>query len=76
MFLALTLVKILRLAFLFQQNQRGVGADVSGYEIGVTGQPVAGTLEPDRDSVMKQPIKRCGDDGIAQDLAPFRKAAT
>ena len=47
-----------------------------GHEIGVLAQPVAGAFDLDDDGVMQQAVEqRGGDDGIAEDLAPFGKAA-
>ena len=46
------------------------------HEIGMLTQPVARAFNLDDDGVVKQPIEqRGGDDGIAEDLAPFGKAA-
>ena len=39
-------------------------------------QTIAGPLDLDDDRVVKEPIeKRSCDDGIAEDLSPFREAA-
>jgi len=39
-------------------------------------QPVAGAFDVDNDSVVKQPVKQgSGDHWIAENLAPFGKAA-
>jgi hypothetical protein len=47
-----------------------------GNEVGVLSHAIAGALDLDDDGVMEQPVeKRSGDDGIAEDLAPFGKAA-
>ena len=47
-----------------------------GHEIGVLAQAIARALDLDDDGVVKQPVEqRGGDDGIAEDLAPFGKAA-
>ena len=52
------------------------GADVLWHEIGMLTQPVAGSFDLDDDGVVKQPIEqRGGDNGIAEDLAPFGEAA-
>ncbi len=45
-------------------------------QIGMRPQAVAGPFDLDDDSVMQQPIQKCGrDHGIPEDLAPFGKAA-
>ena len=45
-------------------------------EIGVLAQAIAGALDLDDDGMVEQPIEqRGGDDGIAEDLAPFGEAA-
>lgn len=45
-------------------------------EIGVLAQPIAGALDLNDDGMVKQPVEQRGcDDGIAEDLAPFGKAA-
>ena len=47
-----------------------------GHEVGVLTQPVAGALDLDDDGVVEQAVEqRGGDDGIAEDLAPFGEAA-
>ena len=52
------------------------GSDVFGDEIGVLPHAIAGALDLNDDGVMKQPVEeRGGDDGIAEDVAPFGKAA-
>ena len=51
-------------------------ADVLGHEVGVLAQPVAGALDLDDDGMVEQAVEqRGGDDGIAEDLAPFGEAA-
>ena len=53
-----------------------VGADVFGDEVGVFAQPVAGAFDVDDDGVVEQSVEQGGgDDGIAEQLAPFREAA-
>jgi len=43
---------------------------------GMLAHPVAGALDLHDDGVVQQPVQRgCGDPGIAENLAPFRKAA-
>lgn len=45
-------------------------------EIGVLAHAVAGALDLNDDGVMEQTVEeRGGDDGVAEDLAPFGKAA-
>ena len=45
-------------------------------QIGMRPQAVAGPFDLYDDSVMQQPIQKCGrDHGIPEDLAPFGKAA-
>ena len=52
------------------------GTDVLGHEIGVLAQSVAGALDLDDHSMVQQAIQQGGgDDGIAEHLAPFGKAA-
>ena len=47
-----------------------------GHEIGVLRKPITGAFDLDNDGAVKQPIEECGsDNGIAEDLAPFCKAA-
>jgi hypothetical protein len=54
----------------------GVRSGVLGDEIGVGAQSIAGVFDPDDDGVVEQPVQHCGgDDGIAEDLAPFGEAA-
>ena len=54
----------------------GFGADVLGHEVGMLAQAIARALDLDDDGVVQQPVEqRRGDDGIAEDLAPFGKAA-
>ena len=54
----------------------GVRAGVFRDQIGMRPQAVAGPFDLDDDSVMQQPIQKCGrDHGIPEDLAPFGKAA-
>jgi hypothetical protein len=51
-------------------------ADGLGQEVGVFAQPIAVALDLDDDRVVKEPVEEGGgDDGIAQDVAPFGKAA-
>ena len=66
----------------FDRRVRGRGldqsirADVLGNEIGVLTEPIARAFDLDDDGVVEQPIEqRGGDDGIAEDLAPFGEAA-
>ena len=65
-----------------QGRRNGIGggvrleADRLGQEVGVLAQPIAGALDLDDDGVMKKPVEECGgDDGIAEDVAPFAEAA-
>ena len=52
------------------------GPDVFGDQIGVLTHAIAGALDLNDDSVVEQPIEqRGGDDGIAEDVAPFGEAA-
>jgi hypothetical protein len=54
----------------------GFGSNVLRHEIGVLAQTVARSLDLDDDGMVKQPIEQCGcNNGIAEDLAPFGKAA-
>src|SRR5262245_14324946 len=47
-----------------------------GHEIGMLTKPITRSLDLDDDGVVKEAIEeRCGDDGIAEDLTPFGKAA-
>ena len=47
-----------------------------GHQIGVLTQAVAGAFDLDHHGMMEQSVEqRGGDDGIAEDLAPFGKAA-
>ncbi len=47
-----------------------------GYKIGVLTEPIARTFDLDDNGVMEQPVKEGGgDNGIAEDLAPFCEAA-
>ena len=47
-----------------------------GEQIGVFAQAIARTFDLEDDRVVQKPIEqRGGDDGIAKDFAPFRKAA-
>ena len=47
-----------------------------GHKIGVLTEPITRTLDLNDDGVVKQPIEECGgDNGIAEDLAPFYEAA-
>ena len=47
-----------------------------GDEIGVLTHAIAGALDLNDDGVMEQPVEERGsDDGIAEDFAPFGKAA-
>jgi len=47
---------------------------VLGYEISVSSQPIAGTLDLDDHGVVEQAIEqRGGDDGIAEDFTPLGK---
>ena len=51
-------------------------ADVFGQEVGVLAQPIARPFDLDDDGVVKQSVEKGGgDDGIAEDLAPFGEAA-
>jgi hypothetical protein len=46
------------------------------HEIGVLTQAITRALDLDDDGVMEKAIEQCGgDDGVAEDLAPFGKAA-
>ena len=59
-----------------RRGDEGFRADVLGHEVGVLAQPIARSFDLDDDGVVEQPIEqRGGDDGIAEDLAPFGKAA-
>src|SRR6056297_1526329 len=54
----------------------GVRAGVLRNEIGMGAKAVAGALDLDDDGVVQQAVEqRGGDDGIAEDLAPFGEAA-
>ena len=54
----------------------GFRTDVLGDEVGVLAQAIARSLDLDDDGVVEQPVEqRGGDDGIAEDLAPFGEAA-
>ena len=47
-----------------------------GNQIGVLAHAIAGTLDLDDHGMMEQPVEeRGGDDGIAEDVAPFGEAA-
>ena len=47
-----------------------------GHEFGVLAEAIAGALDLHDDGVVEQPVEqRGGDDGIAEDVAPFGKAA-
>ena len=60
----------------WRRRDRGVGAGVLRDEIGMGAQAVAGPLDLDDDGVVQEAIEeRGGDDGIAEDLAPFGEAA-
>jgi hypothetical protein len=49
---------------------------VLGHEIGMLSEAIAGAFDLDDDGVMQQPVEqRGGDDGIAEHVAPFGKAA-
>ncbi len=55
---------------------QGLRPDVLGHEIGVLPQAVAGPLDLHHHCVMEQTIQKSRrHHGIAEDLAPFRKAA-
>jgi hypothetical protein len=44
-------------------------------EVGVLAEPVARSFDLDDDGVMEKPIEeRRGDDGVAEDVAPFGEA--
>lgn len=59
----------------WRRGDGGVRAGVLGDEIGVGAQAVAGPFDLHDDGVMEQPVQQGGgDDGIAEDLAPFGKA--
>jgi hypothetical protein len=59
-----------------RRGDGGVRAGVLRDEIGVGAQSVAGPFDLYDDGVVEQPVEqRGGDDGIAEDLAPFREAA-
>ena len=46
------------------------------HEVGVLAQPIARALDLDDDGMVEQPVEqRGGDDGIAEDVAPFGEAA-
>ena len=46
------------------------------HEVGVLAKPIARSLDLDDDGVVQQAIEQSGgDDGIAEDLTPFGKAA-
>ena len=71
-----------RLATTFQGRRNGIygpvrlEADGLGQEVGVFAQPIAGALDLDDDGVVKEPVEEGGgDDGIAEDVAPFGEAA-
>ncbi len=52
------------------------GADVFGHELGVLAEAVAGSLNLHHDGMVEQPVEEGGgDDGIAEHLTPFGKAA-
>src|SRR4029079_3488211 len=54
----------------------GSGAEVLRHKICMLAQPVAGPLDLDADSAVKQRIEQGGGDhGIAKDLTPFGEAA-
>jgi hypothetical protein len=49
---------------------------VLGQKVGMFAQAITRALDLEDDGVMKEPIEqRGGDDGIAEDLAPFREAS-
>jgi len=56
--------------------ERRARSDVFGHQIGVLAHAIAGAFDLNDDSVVEQPVEqRGGDDGIAEDLAPFGEAA-
>ena len=56
--------------------QRCLGPDVFGDEVRVLPQAIARSLDLEHDGMVQKPIEqRGGDHGIAEDLAPFGKAA-
>ncbi len=58
------------------RRDEGFRSDVLGHEVGVLGQTIARAFDLDDDGVVEEPVqKRCRDDGIAEELAPFGKAA-
>lgn len=47
-----------------------------GHELGVLAEPIARSFDLDDDRMVKQAIEKCGcDDRVAEDFAPFGKAA-
>ena len=53
-----------------------LGADMLGHQLGVLAQPIARALDLHHHSMVKQAIEKGrGHNGIAENLAPFRKAA-
>ena len=60
------------------RGEAGEGSETEIFrdQVGVLAQPVTGTLDVDDDGMVKQPIEeRGGDDGMAEELTPFGKAA-
>ncbi len=58
------------------RGDRGVCADMPGNAVRMGAQPTAGALDPDGDRVVHKPVgQRAGDGRIAEEVAPFGKAA-
>ena len=56
--------------------ERRARSVVFGHQLCVLAPVIAGALDLNDDSVVEQPVEqRGGDDGIAEDLAPFGEAA-
>jgi hypothetical protein len=59
-----------------RRRDDGLGSKVLGHKVGVLAQAVARALDLNDDGVVQQAVQEgCRDDGIAEDLAPFGKAA-
>ena len=62
-------------AAFWRRIERGAVAHVFGDERGVLAHAVARTFDLDHDGMVQQPVEQCGgDDGIAEDVAPFGEA--
>src|SRR2546430_582744 len=59
-----------------RRRDDSLGSQVLGHEVGVLAKAITRTLDLDDDGVVQEAVQEgCGDDGIAEDLAPFGKTA-